>query len=212
MLDLEPKLLLADLLKNRASNPRGYGTCSALRENFFNTYYVNSPLDFDVKWDGHTIESNYAGWINQREPSFENRISFDLDFGWLFFSEEPLMVEQRHPYFHNGVLNDYGVMVAGAFDIGRWFRPIQPSFILWDNVNEFHAKANEPIIYLDFKTDKRIIFKQFYQTQRHMDIAEACANQSFIKKGLSLNQRYDLFSKARLRSVVLKDIKANLMD
>jgi hypothetical protein len=212
MLTFEPKLLLADLLKDRTGHPATYSMCSALRESFGNTYYMENPIDVDVEFTNNGVVGDYSDWIYNKQESFKNRINFEMDYSWMFMSEEPLIMRQSHPFFHKTEFNKHGVLASGSYDIGKWVRSVGPSILLWEGVKTFKAKRGEPISYLEFETDKKIIFKQFYPTQRILDIRQACSSQVFIRKGMSLKEKYEVFANAKLKKVVMKDIKENLLD
>jgi hypothetical protein len=100
----------------------------------------------------------------------------------------------------------------GGFDIGQWFRPVTANHILWEGENRFKAKEGEPMFYVRFKTDKQIVLKPFYVTEKLYKCASSNVGFArYYKEGLSLAQRYERFKITKMRDMVLKEIKANLI-
>jgi hypothetical protein len=218
--DMEPKSVIADLQKdvNLVANKSNgnYRNCPAFANGLKNTFFLPSPLDFtlEAKKDTsgkYSIHGEFAEFFIPRYDIYSNRISFDLDIGWLVFSEKSLLLKQTPPYSHHTTFSNYGTVPTGAFDIGKWFRPISPAFMLWPNIERLEIKKGEPLAYLHFDTKDKIIFKQFMPTQKLLETAYAGSKHSYFMPRLTLNERYEHFKTSRLRGFILKEIKNNLM-
>lgn len=195
----------------------GYKSCRAMLNLFKNTYVINSPVTSTVKilQDNKHIPdiddggSNY--WIARENP-FENINRVDLDFGYIFFAEEDLVMRQVPPYMHKPKSASSAWMSAGSYDISKWFRPILSTYVLWEGEKEVSVVKGEPAMYLQFETNKRIIFKRFeYTNSMHDIVLESLA---FRAKNTiaSLDFLYDAFNKSYRNKKVLKLIKENLLD
>jgi hypothetical protein len=76
-----------------------------------------------------------------------------------------------------------------------------------------NLKEDEPLFYVEFLTDRPIILKRFVTTAKLMDYATACSTSPFkIEKNVPLISRYKRFKSARMNSLVLNEIKKNLID
>lgn len=209
-----PKNLVSDLFQKSITTNKTYNRCPANKTALKNTYFVESPIDFDISFD-----DNYQGtglrsdWLVARPPDFNNRITAEIDLGWLFFCEESLIMEMTPPYSHNTTASKYGSVAVGSFDISKWFRPIMPTYFLWENERKFVIKANEPLAYIRFLTQDKIKLQQFELTQKTIDIKTACVTHpNYYKEFLPLQERYKLFQEQKMQKIVLKEIKNNLID
>jgi hypothetical protein len=72
---------------------------------------------------------------------------------------------------------------------------------------------DDPLFYVEFKTDKKIEFKRFNRTSK-IDEIMIEAVQSPAKYGFrkTLFQRYELAKRANIRNLILSEIKNNLVD
>lgn len=218
LLDLEPKPVLPDVMRHTVEPPQTYRQCTGLKKGAVNLFYLNYPVDFHLEWtfNNDTQEPVVTGansdWVLPRWNTYKERLAFDLDLGWLFFAEQPLILKQTPPYAHQTEAVKYGLPAMGALDVGRWFRSVSPAWTLYEGVREFHMPRQEPAMYVEFYTERNIIFKQFLPTERLKSIWWACSQQPLFMPRISLENRYALFSKANMRKMVLKEIRANLLD
>jgi len=208
----KPKPLQKEMRLNKVKGESAWLICNAFRESFSNTFVFNHPVDIDVKFDENKVRGKNADWIRHRPPSFENSICFDLDYGWLLFCEEDLEFMALPPIFQKNELPKYGMQSAGGYNIARWFRPLHPTYFLWEGVDEYKCFKDEPWMYFKFFTERPVVFQPFYLTDRLLDIASMVSSHPKNSPMLSLAERYEIFKQSRLRSVILKDIKANLLE
>jgi hypothetical protein len=66
-------------------------------------------------------------------------------------------MRQVPPYMHKVKASETAWISAGSYDISKWFRPIFPSYILWEGETEVSIVKDEPDTYLQFETNKKII-------------------------------------------------------
>lgn len=207
--------LASDFIKKRNKNlkNKGYQSCTAFRESSKNIYFLKQPLSTYIKFDdfGNIIqEDDYQYYIN-RESSLINSFSCDFDFGWVFYSEEPLMIKWTDTYMHNTVTKNFGFLNSGSFDISKWFRPLNLTYHLWDNVKEFKTEKDDPAAYIEFLTNKEVILKPFLLTQKIIDISKAGEEIVRNKPNQSLSTLYDIFTKNNLKSKLTKEIKNSII-
>ena len=84
---------------------------------------------------------------------------------------------------------------------------------MWDNKGIFEIKENEPLFYVEFKTDRPIILKRFNMNNQLDKIARGSVfSSNLFGKGQTLLSRYVKFNNSGLRDKILKEIKNNLID
>jgi hypothetical protein len=146
------------------------------------------------------------------EPTLDNNLLINFNYSLLLFAEESVTASMTSPYFHNVESNQYGMLVPGEFDIGKWYRPMNAEFNLWDGVNELHIGKNEPLMYIQFHTDKQIRLHRYQVTKRLSTIALSLIHINPLSRFAKLTEKYELFRKASLRSQILNEIKNNIVD
>jgi hypothetical protein len=209
----QPEKLYSNLFKSRINHEKSYSKCPARIEPLNNTYVLKNPFDIDVTFDDfdkpHGLKDN---WFLTMPRNFENRVSANIDIGWLFFSEDDVVLEATPPYAHKTETSKYGMFPVGQFNISQWFRPIISTHILWENEKRFVAKENEAMIYVKFLTEQKVELQQFELTPKIFDIAIACAKfHEYTTPFLPLSKKYERFIQNKMHKTLLKEIKENLI-
>jgi len=208
---------LPDRDKKFVNNNIGYRSCRGMLNLFKNTYVIKNPVTSTVKLsntDQRVPDADDGGtnyWLSKERPLDES-FRVDLDFGYIFFSEEELIMRQVPPYMHKVKASETAWISAGSYDISKWFRPIFPTFILWEGYNEVSIIKDEPQMYVQFETDRRIIFKRFEFTNDMIIIVDQLMQLRDRNSIASLNFLYDVFIQSFRNKKVLKLIKENVLD
>jgi hypothetical protein len=206
-----PRPLLSTLPKDGQDSSR---KCYATQNFFKNTFAMIHPLDFDVTISGTfpnlIIEPN-TEILQQRKSVYDNAVSVTYDYSWVFFSEESIEVVQYPPFMHNTETSKYASMPAGSFNISKWFRPVAPTYTLWEGNSKFKAKAGEPMMYVDFLSDKKVKLQQFEITEEIISISQGCENFKFLIPFTPLEELYKRFINGKRDKRLLKLIKENLL-
>lgn len=199
--------------KEKRFKEQGFFSCPSFKDLTSNTYIFSSTSDNMYKLDipngrlEFTDTSVEASSV--RPPSIENCFLFKLSLSWIFFSEESLIMEITPAYFSDTSHTEFGAIVPGAFDIGRWFRPINAEFQLWDGVDTFSLPKEEPIFYAKFNTNKKVVFKKFQMNEELENIKkEHIDSRIAMKPFLQLKERYDSFDKEMLSFKIIKTINS----
>jgi hypothetical protein len=161
------------LAKGRGSSIHA---CKGSQDLFKNTFLFRYPFTETITIegrgnvpDGQPGAQKFVGndpnrWT-KRTPSLEGAHTIDSVFGWVFFTEESVKVQQFPPFMHKTEVTKTAYLTAGSFDISKWFRPINLTFQLWQGENSISLVEGEPVVYINFVTDKKVVFKQFDITE-----------------------------------------------
>lgn len=214
---VEPPVPLRRLLSTNAGHDtkNSYKACPASTDMWSNVYALMHPrtstatVSGDLNSPIFTTE-NDAPWIPYTSALDGYRL--DYDHSWIFFCEESLMMQQMPPFMHNTSERTGGRIAAGAFNIGKWFRAVNLSYLLWPESTSITVTKDEPAAYIQFHTDKKVVLKQFeYTSEMH-----ALVHQALSYKTLSpyetLQSMYDRFTRSNRHKRVLKLIKDNLLE
>lgn len=220
-----PKPLFSELMQVRVlsddakTNPN-FLTCPAISSKFKNTFVFKTTVDSSYSYDVTSTPPKFDILDKQSLLCDQGRMNhiqdgpiLMFDFSNIFFADEPLNAYFTPPIFHKPKYTNYGTIIPGEFDIGQWFRPYHFEMQTWSNKGEVHIKNQEPIFYVEFKTDRPIIFKRFVLTQKLIDYAEASVGlNGILGLGQTLADRYKRFKDVGMKEKILKEIKDNLLD
>lgn len=184
-----------------------------------NIYCLPQPFEVDaILQNGQLIDiaTNKASNLNHfyqiKSPSLTNKNTINIHANWVFFSEEPLMLESMPAFMHNTGLQNSGFYVPGTFDISKWFRPLEGAIQLWDDANSIKCKVGDPLFYARFMTDEKIKLRRFNLTPEIRDISKACMQVKRYRNIKNLDKLYELFLLRGKRKQLLEKIRENLID
>lgn len=219
----EPISLRKELLsnRNRENSHDNFFKCPATKSVMENTFVWKSPVnssanlkivdnDILIK-DSSDGEKKMFVWFINHMPTLDSNILIKFSYNIIFFAEEDVDVMYTAPFFSNAPHMQSGAIVPGKFNIGSWFRPFNTEFNLWKNVTSISIKEDEPLAYFTFLTDKKINLRQFRMSADAQKIAQSTVLSSKWFPNKTLVQRYDFFRRRKMRSVILKEIKDNLV-
>jgi hypothetical protein len=83
---------------------------------------------------------------------------------------------------------------------------------LWENVDEFHLKKDEPYAYVMFDTDRPIRLVRFVVSPRMKNYVDTMTLSTKWERKIPLIDRYERFKKANMKKLVLHEIKNNLLE
>ena len=217
----QPETLMSNLLKNKYSDVDNFSffSCPAVSTKFKKILVFKNSVScsyaYDTTLDPPIIlakTQEYIGANIIRPQALASGRSIEFDISHMFFSDEPLEAVLTSPFFHEPKHTKYGSVIAGEFDIGQWFRPINFEVQPWKNSGEFVLEDDEPIFYLEFRTKQPILFHRFNMTEKLLSYSTANAQySSFFGKKIPLVDRYKRFKEVGLREKILTEIKNNLI-
>ena len=219
LLYLKPKSLYKELQETRFEGaPSGnLLACPAFSNKHKNTYVFRSsqPCHYQYDYENNnkvlnTLDPRSYYLSSTRDQAFSFGPSFEFSFHHIFFADEPLTASFTPPYYHEPKHTKYGASVPGEFDIGQWFRPFNFEIQTWKNKSEIIIEEKEPLFYVEFKTDRPIIFKEFLINKQLANYSRMCSkSQNILGFGKSLLSKYTRFNEVGLREKILFEIKNN---
>jgi hypothetical protein len=215
----DPKSLLSMLNAQREDNIDFRGSffnCPSFTSTTKNIYVLNAPMrshykvQDDGRYEGHG-EAN-INMFQRDHNTLHNQIIIGPSLGWVFFTEDDsLEMSLSAPYFSKAPHLQYGAIVPGSFDVGKWFRQLGLEFNLWEGTTDLIFEEGEPLAYVNFNTTKKVNLIRFDLTNKLKDIKQVTRTSSTWQPKRTLVQRYDLFKRSRLKDIILKEIKNNLV-
>ena len=220
----KPKTLFSELMeqRNKKISPTtgSYLQCPAVTPKFKKTLVIKNNIDSSYRYasiDEHRfIEPTSEKFleiefIRDSSVNFGPTVNFSVQY--LFFSDESLSMSLTPPMFHEPKYTKYGSVMPGEFDIGQWFRPLNFEVQMWNNIGEFHLEQNEPMMYLEFKTDRPILLHRFNLNDKLMAYQKNPNRVLYIYgKFQSLVDKYREFINFGYRERILTEIKKNLIE
>ena len=188
--------------------------CPAIKKSLSNVYELHSLYSYNFKIEGDTLQSDvydqnfYESHVVVR--SLPERI-FSFNMKFIFFTEEDslLMTGNIPPYLENNNITKRCIPIPGAFDIGKWFRPVEFGFILKPEYDTFIIENDEIYQYVQFHTESKINLVQFYPSAEIGDLLKATDSSRDYRRSIS-NLSY-FYKSFKLKDKILKEIKKNIL-
>lgn len=221
MLYSDPENIFDNLKKQ--SNPGikldSFLACPAVSDKLKKVFVLKNTLDSTFNFDEFqnitslNKDSSYVNLYKIRKPTLKNTNTLVYKMQWIFFADEPVVADFTSPYFHKPKYLNYGSVIPGKMDIGKWFRPYNAEIITWEKDGLISFEENEPLAYVSFNTDKNIKLIRFNMNEKLMKYAESCMNSpSNYGRNLPLIKRYERFKNSRMNEIILKEIKNNALE
>jgi hypothetical protein len=201
--------------------------CPATKDTLRNVYSFNSAIDDEFKLptelmrsiahtdeDNEILPSDSKLYIQKmRKSSIKNHANIHYNMSWNFFASEPVVARFTAPFFPtiSPVKNSY--LSTGQFDIGRWYRTFMLEYHIPVDAVDFSIKENDPLLFIEFLTDKKIEFKRYFMTPKLSNLAVEAANASRrYSKRKTLFERYKMAHGSKIPNIVLAEIRKNLIE
>lgn len=202
---LAPAPTLLELIKNRdASNPSHFTKCPAFREYYRNTYVIKSPIDITISYDKETKLLNISP---QSQQFYDENIvyrggiigandDFLLSFGvnYLFIADQDCMLEITSANMHNSSFVNKTRVISGAFNINKWYRPVELAFEIKDYTEPIKIKRGDALAYVKFipSNGSKVSLEQKYFPEETLEAVKACLFVKLSRNFLPLKTLYGL--------------------
>lgn len=185
--------------------------CPAAVDILSSSYYVKNQLDIKISIkdiDLISSDTPHAQKILNFRKFNDDFFIIDYLISLTFFAEENIIASTENPYLDppSGYF-----AIPGQYNISKWFRPINPSFMVKVKNKEIEFKKDSPLLGIKFSTQDKINFKEFYFTDTLKEISKEIMGYKLYSKKNSLNTLYSKFSSNKINKVVVKEIKKGLI-
>jgi hypothetical protein len=222
MLYADPYNMFSYLVNQRSNFNQSISmlTCPAFKEKMKKTFVFKNCLEshysYSTKEDGtvdfQILKNPSIAITRDRDPGFTFGPTVTVRTPYIFFSDSEIEANFSQPTFHPQGYTKYGSIIPGKFNIGLWFRPYFFEIQMWSNEGELIIKEDEPIFYVDFLTNKKIKLVRFKYTKKLATYAQHCVDAPAIfGPNLPLVNRYRKFKESRMKDMILKEIKENIV-
>ena len=221
----EPEPVIKELrqlghsLVRPGNNANNFLKCPAVLSNTNNTFAISSPAEVKIKWDGNNI------YTPDQDQEFFNKciVARDASTGFIsynlckyfFFTEEPsLNIKQKNAVYTNNDFTKKTGIIEGSFDIGQWVRLLDVG-LYFKEPSTVNINLNDVLYYIEFFTDKKIVFKKFYYTLALRNMYETCVSVRDTKRfpiKTYFEEIYLIFNQSKMKKRMLKEIKDNLLE
>lgn len=222
MLYAEPENMFSYLTSKRSAFDQSNSlmVCPAFKDKMKKTFFFKNSVECNFLYEtddrGEVYLQDQKGFPEEvrsiRRPALSFGPTIVVNLPYIFFSDSDLEASFSQPTFHPQGYSKYGSVIPGRFNIGSWFRPYATEIQMWSNYGELIIKEDEPIFYVEFLTNKKIKLVRFKYTKKLLTYAQHCVDAPPIfGKYLPLTSRYKKFKESRMRELVLKEIKENII-
>lgn len=190
--------------------------CPSFNKNLHNLFAIKSLYDYEFTIS-HTIEGSFdvkSSYLNQEFYNKHVKVRdpvhkfFSFRNSYIFFADcDSLNVTfYEYPFLEDNNITERCMIVAGQFNIAKWFRNTEFAFYLKQDFDTFKIERGEVYSYVRFHTDEKIKFKQF----RYTKLLKEYNEEGFALNGFmrTLSNYYNFFKNKRF---ILQEIKKNLI-
>ena len=172
--------------------------------------YANSFL-FDEQGNV-TPSKNGMTAQTVRQPNIKDRFLLEYGITPIFFSDADISVTMTSPWLETPQWASQANIVPGRYNIGKWFRAVNIEFMMGQGVKELTIEKDEPLAYFTFNTDEHVKFVRFKMDPELRRYSVSCATSTSWEPWIPLADRYRRFQESRMRSIILKKIKENIVE
>lgn len=224
----EPELLKNKLHEIRTNFNGSFFSCPSTKDNLQNLFVLKSAITDVIDLPNEYLNTKYMEpnvenvpssnrqivSLNKARPSsLEGYANLSYNLSWLFFCSEPLTMRVSAPFFPPKVPSEGALLAGGEMDIGEWFRPVNLDYHIPLQNTTFTVEENDELAYIKFVTNKKVVLKRFVLSDTLYNLYLEMSNVSLLyNKFQSLSKRYEMAKKSKVRDIVLKEIRSNLVE
>lgn len=217
------KNLLDGKYNVRETNAPGetYFRCPAHIDHLKNLFAVPAAYDCDLIIDKQPDQPEFATSTFAKSNhdfdriflirSIKNRL-FSINQTTLFITEsDDVEMSQMPAYLEDNDFINNAVIIPGTFNVGKWPRVLECAFHL--KKDRMFIREGEPLYYLKFHTNEKIVFKEFLYTPKMKEYAvNLLASRNFKSKKTKLQFFYDIVArKGKFKQRMIEEAKANVI-
>jgi hypothetical protein len=189
--------------------------CPAFKNLTKNTLEFKNPLASTFLFDEQgNVTPSKNGMTAQtvRQPNIKDRFLLEYGITPIFFSDADISVTMTSPWLETPQWASQANIVPGRYNIGKWFRAVNIEFMMGQGIKELTIEKDEPLAYFTFNTDEHVKFVRFKMDPELRRYSVSCATSTSWEPWIPLADRYRRFQESRMRSIILKKIKENIVE
>jgi hypothetical protein len=190
--------------------------CPAVTDELKNLFSLKSLYDYsiDILPDSDVVSKDYNQKFFDEHVIVRDAKAKFISFtqSYIFFTDSKSleMTCLIPPFLEDNQISQDVIMFPGKFDIGKWFRPIDFSFFLKKDKNQFNINENDIYTYIRFHTKERINFIKFTPTEKIYKYSNSCIRSNSGRR-VGTHKLSEYYSKFSIKNKILKEIKENLI-
>lgn len=150
--------------------------------------------------------------LKQRTSEYPDHVNLVYNMSWYFFASEPVEAKMTAPYYPPTTPTPGSSLFPGEFNIGQWYRPFNLEYSIPLSAKTFSIAPDDPLFFLEIKTDKKIVFQRYSNSPQLDSIAaEFTSAPKMFGARQPLLKLYALAQKTQLPKIVLNEIQKNLI-
>jgi hypothetical protein len=194
--------------------------CPAMKDRLNNVFVFKSAITEEFDFDLEEIEKaketeTYRYQVpaaiacqKTRHSNLKNYYAMTYSLNWIMFASEPVVAKFTAPYYPAFSPMRGALLATGEFDIGRWYRHVALEYHVPEGETHFSVKENDPLMFVEFMTDKKIVFKRYEANDKLLAMAtEHAAAPMRYGMNLPLKERYRVSEEAGVPALILNEIK-----
>lgn len=220
----KPYSVLSGLHKSK-SDTAFLHACPAHKDIMTNVFRFDAAIDdnFDLpiknlenlsSYEGKNydlVTESKVGIYRPRKSSLDNYENVSYDMSWVIFASEPVEARMTAPYMPATNPVPGGMLAAGQYDIGKWYRPLNLDYHIPLVEAQFSVKAGDPLFFLEILTDRKVEFKRYNFTDKLKAMSyESAAVPGSYGRNKKMSEHYDLADRTSVPELVLSEIRKNL--
>jgi hypothetical protein len=175
--------------------------CPALQASCKNTFVVTAPMDTTIHFSKNaegvpTMFMEGFGWSQELfdlHCTIREDNSVSVIPSYVFYAKESVEMEVLPVFLLDSPSLENALFIAGSFNIGKWIRSIDFSFIPKDKLKPVVIKRGDPLFFIRFRAaDEKITFERVEQSQELFSMINACTSLKTRVKNISLTELYKL--------------------
>lgn len=179
--------------------------CPATQAFYKNTFVITAPMSGVVQV-GENENGNVSmvttghGWDQDYYETFcgiRKDKTVSLPPTYLFYAKEPLEMEVLPVFLLDSPSLENALFMPASFDIGKWIRPVDFSFVPKDYKKPITINRGDPLYFVRFKCQDRVELERVAFTQELQSMVNACVSVKHRLKSITLPALYDM-AKSRI--------------
>jgi hypothetical protein len=209
-----PTPVISEFRKNYTDQDldANFVVCPAFSKSLKNVFALQSLYNYNFEIVNNQITSNSHNLDFAEKHlmvrSIEKKIFSFTQYFTFFTDAKSLEMTVMPPFLEDNFVSSNCKVIPGTFDIAKWYRNIEFSFLLKENINQFNISENDNYLYLKFHTDEKINFIQYRNNDLLVKYRNDVLNSRNFSKLKSLENFYNTF---KLKKLILEEIKKNIL-